>query len=92
VVIYTINTSQYSKYSYDYHTYTDSVKFDINMLPKNNTYIVIICEVQECAQDHKNFLETCKEINLLYKSPMAVNKNTGHGTKPRNTVYVFHLP
>jgi hypothetical protein len=90
-VIYTIATSQYSTGQYSYRD-GNSITFDFSQLPSKHTYIVILCCAQMFAKEHDVQLTTNKAINLLYKSPAAVNKNPGHGTKPRNTVYVFYKP
>ena len=92
-MIYTINTSQYCSYKYDFK-FPEGVKVicSLSKLPKKNTYISIVCSTQGGAKDIDTYFTTTNDCQLLYKSPMAVNKNPGHGTKPRNTVYVFYIP
>jgi hypothetical protein len=59
-----------------------------DVLKKQHTYLMIFNNKQ---QDLLAMLKRNKNINILFESPMAVNKRQGHGTKPRNTVYVFEL-
>lgn len=60
----------------------------VDKLKKENTYVLIfgIHNVQQLKA-----LEECKEIKILYKGPPAVNKVSGHGQHPRNTLVIFEL-
>lgn len=63
----------------------DSLSFKTT-LDKQHTYVVICSEHQD---DILKYIE--ENSKIIYKSPKAVNKTRGHGTKPRNTLIVFEL-
>jgi hypothetical protein len=57
-------------------------------LSKDHTYVII----SGLNNDQQlKVLEKSKKINILFKGPMAVNTQYGHGDYPRNTIVVFEL-
>lgn len=89
-MIYTVESGSYCKYT--------NAKLHLNLsnLAKGHTYVSILCLNNGYTNNQQKviaaLLDECKDINILYKSPLAVNKNPQHGTFPRNCVYVFHYP
>lgn len=63
-------------------------KVNLKNLTKEHTYVAI-AGMNNGRQVEA--LEKSKDINILYKGPMAVNKKSGHGHLPRNTVIIFEL-
>lgn len=69
-------------------TYYPVTTYKLANVNKKNTYALVfgLGNLNQLA-----WLEKQKEINILYKSPKAVNKAYGHGTNPRNTLVIFEL-
>ena len=61
---------------------------NLNKLNKEDTYMLIFSPGQE--ENMLTLLE-CEALNILYISKKAVNKRSGHGTAPRNTLVIFEL-
>ena len=58
-------------------------------LNTKDTFLIILSNGQQ--QYKEAFESQAKDngINILYKSPVAINSSPHHGTQPRNTLYVF---
>ena len=61
---------------------------EVSTLSKWDTYILVAGPHQRNIPIH---MQGDKEIKILYTSPKAINKTSGHGDYPRNTVVVFEL-
>lgn len=92
-MIYTISTSQYVNWGWD------APNINLSKLQRGCTYITTLNvrndSFPSSTLNQKRILkqlEDSKDIQILYKSPLAVNLNPGHGTHPRNVVVVFYYP
>jgi hypothetical protein len=61
---------------------------DSKKIKSEHTYTIVLNPYQK---EYLKQLEDNKDIKILFKSPLAVNKTPGHGAAPRNTVVVFEL-
>ena len=61
-----------------------SLNLNTKDLYKNDTILLVVSQGQEA---YGEFLDTCKELNVIYKSKKAVNMNY-KDADPRNTLYV----
>lgn len=95
-MIYTVGTNSYCQYRYNYGSHVDTVALKLNRLDRGNTYITVLCLNSGYAYNPQKsiaaLLEASKDIKILYKSPLAVNKNPNHGKQGRNCTYVFYYP
>lgn len=57
-------------------------------LKKEHTYVLVFGLSNE---EQLKVLKESDKVKILYESPKAVNKVTGHGDRPRNTLVIFEL-
>lgn len=77
-----------------YEKITSSLKENFIEEHKNDTVLVVVREYPDADEDEeectKQVLALLKPF-IIYKSKKAVNFTTGHGTKPRNTLYILEF-
>ena len=84
-------------YNWDQHKYINIIKINKNRLNTNNTYITIFNlssyyygqEEGGLNGSHYKCLKEDPDIKIIWESEMAVNRRSGHGTKPRNKMVVW---
>ena len=59
---------------------------------KGNTLVFVVSDVQGGAEFHKKAFEEELKDYLVFKSEKSVNGSPGHGTAPRNTLYILDIP
>ena len=95
-MIYTVYSNSYTTYIFDMRTSQGIIKLKLSNLERGNTYITVLCLNNGYTTSQQitvaKLLEESKDIKILYKSPLAVNKNPNHGKHGRNCTYVFYYP
>ena len=100
VVADSINTFD-SRFYYDLnqHKYICTTKIHKSRLNTNNTYITIFNlnshyygqeQIGSNTEQYKCLKED-PDIKIIWESEMAVNRRSGHGTKPRNKMVVWEF-
>lgn len=59
---------------------------------KGNTLVFVVSDGQGGAEFHKKAFEEELKDYLVFKSEKSVNGTNGHGTAPRNTMYILDIP
>jgi len=59
---------------------------------KGNTLVFVVSGTQGGAEFLKKAFEEELKDYLVFKSEKSVNGTAGHGTAPRNTLYILDIP
>ena len=69
-----------------------SINKDFINKNKGNTLVFVVSDTQGKAELYKKAFEENLKKYLVFKSDKSVNGSAGHGTAPRNTLYILDIP